>query len=189
MMAPTHAMIGGAVWLSANAAIFAHPYPVPTFAGAAVAAAFAVAPDIDLKGSEASRFLPPVTSLVSWVVRESCGGHRRITHSLLGALLFAAGCAGLVALTGWPQWLALAAACGWLAHIAADMMTIKGCPLRWPDLTPWYLLPPELRVRTGLRPIKVKGSNRRRHTSEWWLVRPAAFVTCVGVGVLILLGG
>jgi len=184
-MAPTHALIGASWWLAGSAAA-GHPHLLPVAAGTGISAALALAPDIDLKGSEASRALPPVTSVVSWAIRKSCGGHRRVTHSALGAVIFSAAVLVLVGVTGWPPWLALAAICGWVAHVAADLATEEGCPVLWPDLTKWHLLPPGLRVRTGLRPVKVQGSNRRRHTAEWWLVRPAAVLACGGAVVLLV---
>ena len=184
MMGTTH-MAGGAVgWLAASVAL--HAPPVVAAGGAAIAAGAALVPDIDTRGSRISRRLP----LVSWVVRHLPGGdHRHLTHSIFGFTLWAAGCAAVTALVlrhhdpyaAFPWWVVLAALLlGYAAHIAWDMFTVTGCPLFWPSLHAFWLMPVrDCRCHTGLdrKKIKGKGGGRKIHTGEFWFYAPATWLT------------
>jgi membrane-bound metal-dependent hydrolase YbcI (DUF457 family) len=88
--------------------------------GLPVAALVAVLPDIDTPRSRAARLLGPVTGAAGWLIGRVGGGHRGVTHSVVGAVLFAVGMYALV-VRGWlPGWLAVAACLGWVSHPALD---------------------------------------------------------------------
>lgn len=190
MMGHTHWMAGAAGWLAVSAA--AQLQPREAALGAAVSAVFALGPDIDVQGSDAARCLGPVTGALSWAVEKAGGGHRQVTHSLLGTGLFAGAAFGLAVGAGWPVWLAGAAVFGWADHIAMDMLTRTGCPLCWPRQTAFAWLPLPFRVYTGgkkctravWKPRRSSGRRRPRWAAEFWLVQP--LVVLVGVGSALL---
>lgn len=135
MMGHTHALIGGMGWLGFAYATKGHVIDTPAFAvigGYALASFAALVPDIDTPGSMISRMLGPVGMILSWAVRKIGGGHRKITHSLLGVALVALPFMWCV--TSWrlQPWIAAAFVLGYIMHILADMTTISGCPLLWP---------------------------------------------------------
>jgi membrane-bound metal-dependent hydrolase YbcI (DUF457 family) len=204
MMHQTH-MIGGAGgWLGYVAV--AHPgHPLTALAPAGVAAFGALLPDLDTPRSAAATSFGYPTRILGWTIRKGCGGHRKITHSILGTALFSL--AMFVLHRGVPTipgWVFAPAVAGFAIHITMDMLTIEGCPLGWPlDPRKYHLLPEGLRVRTGLRPVPVPvvkgqaptrrthtpdGKRRKRHTSEWWLIRPVTTVAAVVLAVLVAAG-
>jgi inner membrane protein len=104
-----------------------------------------VAPDLDKPGRLWSRVL----------VRAALGGHRHLSHSVLGFGLAAAlvwlGLAAIAPLVTFPPgllWLGFAA--GYLSHLAMDTLTVEGVPWLYP-LRHFLGMPPiaSLRVRTG----------------------------------------
>jgi len=146
--ATTHAVFGVAalagVALVAGAEPPAYVYP------AAVAAAWL--PDVDnprsTLGNGLSRSKNPAINAVSrplsWALRTASFvlvrtvGHRTLTHSLVGVLIFAL-----------PVWLflgsfpnlSLALVVGYASHVLADALNTRGVPLLWPLGRPFRLLP------------------------------------------------
>lgn len=130
----------------------------------------AYVPDLDHKGSTATRCLPPVSWLVSWVLRklsgavyvltkgprdENCSGeHRHLTHTVVFAV--ALGVAVWAVALSWLPGLAVrlggAVAAGCVAHCLGDAATHAGCPFLWPVPIrgeTFYELKPPLTFRTG----------------------------------------
>ena len=92
-------------------------------------------PDIDHPKSVVGKALKPISMFIS-----SIFGHRGITHSLIGVLIFWVG--GYMALEhlfgasarglhGWSAWF-FALAVGYNLHLAGDLFTSTGIPLFWP---------------------------------------------------------
>ena len=123
MMGKSHAAIGLAVGAGIGVAVFglsSSTWLIPTVAVCGAA----ILPDIDEPGSTVSREFGLVSEAFSFVVNKIAGGHRKLTHSLLGvgivlvllwlfsnsregsAVLF-----GLLAASAWriviPWWLRL----------------------------------------------------------------------------------
>lgn len=88
MMGRTHALSGAVAY--AAVAPLAHATPVQVAVGAVCTAGAALLPDLDHPKASATHTLGPLTMAVGWVVRLVSGGHRRGTHSVLGAAGFAA---------------------------------------------------------------------------------------------------
>lgn len=150
--ATTHAVFGVAAL--AGASLIAGTEPPAYAYPLAVAAAWL--PDVDnprsTLGNGLSRLKSPVLNLltrpVSWALRVASFtlvrtvGHRTLTHSLLGILLFAL-----------PVWLilgrypalALALVAGYASHVFADALNTRGVPLLWPMGGPVRLLPGGIR--------------------------------------------
>jgi inner membrane protein len=150
--ATTHAVFGVAAL--AGASLIAGTEPPAYAYPLAVAAAWL--PDVDnprsTLGNGLSRMKSPVLNLlarpVSWALRVTSFtlvrtvGHRTLTHSLLGILLFAL-----------PVWLilgrypalALALVAGYASHVFADALNTRGVPLLWPMGRPVRLLPGGIR--------------------------------------------
>ena len=150
--ATTHAVFGVAALAGASLVAGTEPpfyaYPV------AVAAAWL--PDVDnprsTLGNGLSRMRSPALNLLtrplSWVLRTisftlvRTVGHRTLTHSLLGILLFAL-----------PVWLllgsypniSLALVAGYASHVFADALNTRGVLLLWPVGRPFRLLPGGIR--------------------------------------------
>lgn len=142
MMASTHAAIGVVVYAGLCAVMGADVTP----AALGASAIGAWLPDADTTSSKAGFCLYP---LAAWVERRF--GHRTITHSFLGTLLFATICAPLV---WWPAWepVYLALVCGYASHLLADAATKSGVPLAWPNRRAWVFPgDAQYRVRTGSR--------------------------------------
>lgn len=179
MMGPTHFLIGGAAWLAGLVAVGHQPALNVAVVGWAIASVAALLPDIDSKNSLASKMLGPVTMFLSWVIRSLFGGHRKITHSIIGLVL--AGFLGYSLTHYWhmPVWIDAAIMVGLASHVVADMATREGCPLLWPIHKTNYGLH---LVTTGLS--KKKG----HHTSEYWFIRPLAVVATVVFGALLIAG-
>ena len=126
----------------------AYAYP------AAVVAAWL--PDVDnprsTLGNGLSRLDNPVLNLltrpVSWALRTASFvlvrtvGHRTLTHSLLGALLFALPV--WLLLGDYPE-LSLALVTGYASHVVADALNTRGVPLFWPVGRTTRLLPGGIR--------------------------------------------
>jgi inner membrane protein len=152
--ATTHAVFGVAalagVSLVAGTEPPAYAYPV------AVAAAWL--PDVDNPrsrlGNGLSRMENPLLDALSrplsWFLRISSFvlvrtvGHRTLTHSLLGALLFALPV--WLFLGGYPN-LSLALVAGYASHVLADALNKRGVPLLWPLGKPIRLVP--FGIRSG----------------------------------------
>src|ERR1700744_3747494 len=169
MMGHTHWVIGAATWLGTLALTAVHPSPAVLFGGTALAAVVALAPDIDTKGSMASKALGPITGALSWFIRSAFGGHRKITHSILGWVLALAGAYALVQFAHAPWWVLAAIAAGWASHILSDMLTREGCPLLWPMS----------KYKFGLHVVKTGGR------LEKYFIRPMAIAACIGFAVMI----
>jgi len=103
------------------------PWPM-LVATAALGAAAALLPDLDIESSMVSNSLGPVTRLVSRGVAAVSGGHREGTHSLL-ALVLVAFLAGDPMV---PSPYARAVVVGYAAHLLGDFLTGNGIPLLWP---------------------------------------------------------
>lgn len=172
MMGHTHWVIGAASWLGVLAFTTVSHNPAVVFGGTAIAAVSALCADIDTKNSMASKALGPITGALSYLIRTLFGGHRKITHSILGMLLVAVGVyAGTFALH-WPIWVELSILVGWASHIGSDMITREGCPLLWPFS----------KVKFGLHLVT---TGKR---IEKFIVRPLALAACVGFGALLMIG-
>lgn len=148
MNATTHAVFGVAALAGAALVTGAEPpayvYPV------AVAAAWL--PDVDnprsTLGNGLSRMKNPTLNLLSrplsWALRTTSFvlvrtvGHRTLTHSLVGILLFSL--TVWLLLRGFPN-LVLALVAGYASHVFADALNIRGVPLFWPAGKPFRLLP------------------------------------------------
>lgn len=134
MMGKTHSLIGGAAWLgclAVSALTKQEASAGVALGGWVIASLAALGPDIDSKGSTGSQLLGWPTEGLSFIIRKSFGGHRKITHSLLGiaivcGLLFAAAKAGMA------DWVALAMGYGWVSHVLSDSITVQMCPWLWP---------------------------------------------------------
>jgi inner membrane protein len=150
--ATTHAVFGVAAL--AGASLIAGTEPPAYAYPLAVAAAWL--PDVDnprsTLGNGLSHMKSPVLNLltrpVSWALRVTSFtlvrtvGHRTLTHSLLGILLFTL-----------PVWLilgrytalALALVAGYASHVFADALNTRGVPLLWPIGGSVRLLPGGIR--------------------------------------------
>jgi len=150
--ATTHAVFGVAAFAGACLAAGVEP---PAYAyPAAVAAAWL--PDVDNPrsrlGNGLSRMRSPALNLLSrplsWALRATSFvlvrtvGHRTLTHSLLGLVLF---CAPVWLLLGGYPAFALALAAGYASHLLADALNTRGVPLLWPLGRPFRLLPRGIR--------------------------------------------
>jgi membrane-bound metal-dependent hydrolase YbcI (DUF457 family) len=97
-------------------------------ATAALGAAAALLPDLDIESSTVSNSLGPVTRLISRGVAWAAGGHREGTHSLLALVLVAY----VTLAAGLPSPYARAVVYGYVAHLVGDFLTGNGIPLLWP---------------------------------------------------------
>ncbi|WP_166173452.1 metal-dependent hydrolase [Rubrobacter tropicus] len=148
MNGTTHAVFGVAAL--AGAALVAGADPPAYVYPAAVAAAWL--PDVDnprsTLGNGLSRSKNPILNVlsrpVSWVLRTTSFvlvrtvGHRTLTHSILGSLLFALPV--YLFLADYPN-LSLALVAGYASHVFADALNTRGVPLLWPVGRPFRLLP------------------------------------------------
>ncbi|MGH3146299.1 MAG: metal-dependent hydrolase [Rubrobacter sp.] len=152
MNATTHAVFGVAALAGAALVVGAHP-PAYVYPAAVVAAWL---PDVDnprsTLGNGLSRTKNPVLNLLSrplsWALRTTSFvlvrtvGHRTLTHSLLGILLFSLPV--WLFLEGFPD-LSLALVAGYASHVLADALNTRGVPLLWPAGKPVRLLPGGIR--------------------------------------------
>jgi len=150
--ATTHAVFGVAAL--AGASLLAGTEPPAYAYAAAVAAAWL--PDVDnprsTLGNGLSRMESPALNLisrpVSWALRAASFalvrtvGHRTLTHSLLGGVLFALPV--WLVLGAYPN-LSLALVAGYASHVFADALNTRGVPLLWPVGKPIRLLPGGIR--------------------------------------------
>jgi inner membrane protein len=146
--ATTHAVFGVAAL--AGAALVTGADPPAYVYPAAVAAAWL--PDVDnprsTLGNGLNRLTNPTLDLLtrplSWALRTTSFvlvrtvGHRTLTHSLAGALLFSL--LVLLFLGRFPN-LVLALIAGYASHVFADALNTRGVPLLWPIGKPIRLLP------------------------------------------------
>ncbi len=148
MNATTHAIFGVGAFAGAALALGVEPsaYAYP----AAVVAAWL--PDMDNPrsklGNGLSRMKNPLlnalTRPLSWAMRAlsftlfRTVGHRTLTHSLLGAGIFAL--LAWLLLRGHPG-LVLALASGYASHLIADALNTRGVPLLWPLGSSFRLIP------------------------------------------------
>jgi inner membrane protein len=146
--ATTHAVFGVAAL--AGAALVTGADPPAYVYPAAVAAAWL--PDIDnprsTLGNGLNRLENPTFDLLSrplsWALRTTSFvlvrtvGHRTLTHSLAGVLLFSL--LVLLFLGRFPN-LSLALVAGYASHVLADALNTRGVPLLWPAGKPFTLLP------------------------------------------------
>jgi inner membrane protein len=146
--ATTHAVFGIAAL--AGAALVTGADPPAYVYPAAVAAAWL--PDIDnprsTLGNGLNRLNNPTLNLLSrplsWALRTASFvlirtvGHRTMTHSVLGVLLFSL--LVLLFLGRFPN-LYLALVAGYASHVVADALNTRGVPLLWPMGKPFRLLP------------------------------------------------
>jgi inner membrane protein len=146
--ATTHAVFGIAAL--AGAALVTGTDPPAYVYPAAVAAAWL--PDIDnprsTLGNGLNRLQNPTLNLLSrplsWAMRTTSFvlvrtvGHRTMTHSLAGVLLFSL--LVLLFLGRFPN-LVLALVTGYASHVFADALNTRGVPLLWPVGKPFRLLP------------------------------------------------
>jgi inner membrane protein len=146
--ATTHAVFG--IGALAGAALVTGAEPPAYVYPAAVAAAWL--PDIDnprsTLGNGLNRLKNPTLNLLSrpssWALRTASFvlvrtvGHRTMTHSVFGVLLFSL--LVLVFLGRFPN-LALALVAGYASHVVADALNTRGVPLLWPIRKPFRILP------------------------------------------------
>ncbi|WP_298388017.1 metal-dependent hydrolase [Ferrimicrobium sp.] len=126
MMGTTHAATGSAIGGGVGLAVFGVHSPIWMVASVATCGA-AILPDIDEPGSSVAHEFGFISHGFFWIVNKISGGHRKLTHSLLGL-----GIISLVLLATGP--LASAVAFGILAAGA------------WRIVVPWF---------TGLRRLYV----------------------------------
>jgi inner membrane protein len=146
--ATTHAVFGVAALTGAALVLGTDPpaYVYPVAVGAAWL------PDVDnprsTLGNGLSRMKNPVLNVLSrpfsWMLKTTSFvlartvGHRTLTHSLLGILLFSL-----------PVWLflggftnlSLALVAGYASHVVADALNTRGVPLLWPVGKSFRLVP------------------------------------------------
>ena len=140
MMAMTHGVIGAVSYV--GLASFSGAPVVPVAVGAAMVGAWL--PDVDTPSSKAGMCVYP---LAVWM--EGKFGHRTITHSVVGTLIFAALCAPLL-LFFHLRVLYFALLCGYVSHLLADAATKSGVPLAWPRRERWVFPGNEnYRIKTG----------------------------------------
>src|SRR4051812_11414029 len=116
-----------------------------------IATACGIAPDIDKRGSWASRSLGIPTRLLSWGIEHSFG-HRGGFHSLLALVLayFLGDLLGtLLGVTGLGALIAF----GWACHLLTDAWTVHGVPLFWPLWMGRVRLPPWLSTGSWLEAV------------------------------------
>jgi membrane-bound metal-dependent hydrolase YbcI (DUF457 family) len=158
MTGKTHQLIG---LTAATGIILAH-YPELKITWSAAATVItgsffgSLAPDIDQPTANIWDAIP-LGKLFGKVTARALGGHRHISHSFIGVLLFSF-------LITWlahnlpPNWffvsdlLIKSFIIGYVAHLLADSFTIEGVPLFWPlDIT--FGIPPApfegVRIVTG----------------------------------------
>lgn len=86
MLGHSHALSGAVTGLAAG--ILLH-MPVPqTAALAGFTAGMALLPDLDKCGSSPARCLGLLSEAVAWTIGKLSGGHRHLTHSVLGVGIF-----------------------------------------------------------------------------------------------------
>ena len=125
--------------------------PMAVLGSLLIAAGCGLAPDIDKRGSWASRSLGVPTRLLSWGIERSFG-HRGGFHSLLAtALAYVLGnlLGTVLGVTGLGGVIAF----GWACHLLTDAWTVHGIPLFWPLWTGRVRLPPWLSTGSWLEAV------------------------------------
>lgn len=143
MMASTHAVIG----MISYAGLYAITGETPPATGLCCAAIGAFLPDADTPSSKAGLCFYP---LAVWLERRF--GHRTVTHSLVGVVVFALLIAPLLLLGAGAMLWWSALLCGYASHLLADAATKAGVPLLWPSRAR-FVFPGNdaLRIKTGSR--------------------------------------
>lgn len=96
MLALTHALSGAALWLVAAPLVAPAASAGQLAVGSAVAAGWALAPDLDHPDATVARRLGPPGQALARLVAAVADGHRGGTHSLLAVALAAAGATAAV---------------------------------------------------------------------------------------------
>lgn len=166
MMGRSHLVLAGAAYVALYMRPMETPYgtvappmlggftPDPNFAllvSVAIAAACGLAPDIDKRGSWASRSLGLPTRWLSWGIEHSFG-HRGGFHSLVGlagAYLLGNLLGATLGVTG----LGAVVAFGWAVHLLTDAWTTHGVPVLWPLHPARLRLPPWMTTGTLLEAV------------------------------------
>lgn len=91
-------------------------------------------PDIDTPNSMISKATVLIHYLFSWC------GHRKLTHSILGVLLFS-----LVIILLGVNALSIGLIMGYMSHLLMDSLTVQGIPILYPKLKRYRIG----KVRTG----------------------------------------
>lgn len=86
--------------------------------------------------------------LASLVISAITGGHRNFTHTF-AAWAMVTVLASMIGIQFHALNISLAYSIGYLCHLLADALTIRGVPLLWPLNFDVHLLPRPLRIRTG----------------------------------------
>lgn len=173
----THQLIGLTAALGAFFAI--HPNDPVSLAvvGTIISGSFvgSLLPDID---QPASHFWDsiPLGNIVSRPITRTLGGHRNLTHSILGVVLFSWFMHWFVYRVFQPDLFDQALflwsfEIGFIAHLLADAVTVQGIPLFWP-----------LGGNMGFPPRPFHGI--RILTGKWFeslVVFPSMFVVLGGV--------
>jgi membrane-bound metal-dependent hydrolase YbcI (DUF457 family) len=111
MMGRTHAATGAVLYLAGQPLLdmwgVAPTTPGVLIAGTVAAAGAALLPDLDTTESTASHAVGPVTQLVAKIVGKVSGGHRHITHSILGVALAVGLGVGVQYIPPWGQGILL----------------------------------------------------------------------------------
>lgn len=156
MLGRTHEI--AAACAVASAAIL---YPINNMTAETAAASFLVAivggitPDIDKPGSKLWEDIPTGGILSHIIHPVFIGGHRHITHSLLGLFLFGLGVRALLGVLPLGDKIDttivfFSFVIAFVSHLIADMVTKEGVPLLFP--LPFHIgFPPLefLRIRTN----------------------------------------
>ncbi len=138
MTGKTHQLIG--LTAAAGAYFALHPDDPLTLgiAGTVIAGSFfgSILPDIDQPTANLWDAIP-LGRFVSRPATRALGGHRNLTHSLLGVVLFSLLARWFVDHVFRPglfdQALFLQSfEIGFIAHLVADAVTVEGIPLLWP---------------------------------------------------------
>jgi inner membrane protein len=122
MIGKTHLIIGTAVGL----ALVANSHPPAPALVVTAAAIGALLPDLDSHGSLIARKTGPFGWLYPYFV-----SHRGITHSAVALVMVLLGVALLHRDYSGSEMAGFALWCGYLSHLAADMVTKAGIPLLW----------------------------------------------------------
>jgi membrane-bound metal-dependent hydrolase YbcI (DUF457 family) len=134
-----------------------------------------VAPDIDQPTSSLWNRIP-LGGIWGRIVSECLGGHRNLSHSILGVYLFSLAI-NWISSTLPPAWLieprlfTQSALIGFIAHLVADSITVMGIPLLWP-----------LGKNMGFTPRPFHGI--RIVTGKWFenlVVFPLIIITFIGI--------
>ena len=135
MTATTHQMLGATVALYYIQHTGQHEYYPIIFSVAA-----SIIPDIDEPNSKIGSKVTGISKSTKAIF-----GHRTITHSLLGAIIFGLIVNYFVDFFSLPDFITTFFILGYLSHLLGDIFTISGVPLFYP-LSKKYAIPI---VKTG----------------------------------------